>query len=105
MAERVQATKNKVAEKLAQTKSKNKDAADKHRRSKIVHKINDNAYVVDLPASVGISRTFNVADLHHFHLVDVPLYPDHSGTNSFQGDETNVGIKKLLDDANSLETF
>ncbi|KAM2672540.1 hypothetical protein EV1_008216 [Malus domestica] len=104
MAERVQAAKNEVAEKLAQMNSKNKAAADKHRCSKIVHKINDNAYVVDLPTSMGISRSFNVTDLHHFHLVDVPLYLDHSGTSSFQGEKTNVGIKKLLDDANSLET-
>ncbi|KAM2196636.1 hypothetical protein ACFX1Q_000136 [Malus domestica] len=70
---------------------------------KIVHKINDNAYVVDLPATMGISSTFNVADLHPFHPDDVPLNPDHSRTSSFPGEETDVGIQKLLDDANSVE--
>ena len=30
---------------------------------KIVHKINDNAYKVELPGTYGVSATFNVADL------------------------------------------
>lgn len=41
----------------------------------IVHKINDNAYIVNLPKSLRISRTFNVANLYYFHSIDEPLYP------------------------------
>ncbi|KAL6129099.1 hypothetical protein ACLB2K_072452 [Fragaria x ananassa] len=57
----------------------------------ILRKINDNAYVVALPSSWGISNTFNVADLHEFR-GDESLYPDgvNSGSSSSPEEETDV---------------
>ncbi|GJV13189.1 transposon ty3-I gag-pol polyprotein [Tanacetum coccineum] len=34
-------------------------------------KINDNAYVVDLPNTMSISKTFNMSDIYEFHSEDV----------------------------------
>ena len=42
----------------------------------ILKKINDNAYVRGFSDSIGISKTFNVADIYPFHSSDKPLYPD-----------------------------
>lgn len=45
---------------------------------RIVKKINDNAYVVDLPGDLNISSTFNVVDLFEYHPPNTPLYPNHN---------------------------
>nr|GMD01401.1 zf-CCHC domain-containing protein [Ipomoea batatas] len=54
----------------------------------IVRKINDNAYVVDIPDEWKISKTFNVADIFKFY-PGQELYPDEatSGTSFPQAGE------------------
>nr|GEZ40988.1 transposon Ty3-I Gag-Pol polyprotein [Tanacetum cinerariifolium] len=44
-----------------------------HREDKVFLRgeINDNSYVVDLPNTISISKTFNVSDIYEFHSEDV----------------------------------
>ena len=59
----------------------------------ISKKINHNAFVIDLPHSMGISNTFNVADLSPFHESTEPLYPNldfNSRTSSFSMEENDA---------------
>jgi len=55
---------------------------------KILKKINDNAYVVDLPEDLAVSSTFNVAEIfEYFPQEESEL---NSRTSSFQEGETDV---------------
>ena len=76
---------------------------------KILSKINDNAYIVDIPHDWGISNSFNISDLVEFHESDdipndmfsspTPLENEDSH-NSFLSPNlvTNVGlIDKIID--------
>nr|GEX47748.1 hypothetical protein [Tanacetum cinerariifolium] len=47
----------------------------------ILRKINDNAYVVDFPNTMSISKTFNVSDIYEFHSEDMNK-GKHSRTSS-----------------------
>ena len=71
----------------AQRKSKLSPRADGP--FKIVQKINNNAYKVELPGNYGVSATFNVADLSPYFDEDVEL---NSRTSPFQPGENDMGI-------------
>ena len=57
---------------------------------KITKKINDNAYIVNLPSDMTMSKTFNIAYLHNYHLTE-QLYPDDNlMTSSFEEGGTDA---------------
>ena len=60
---------------------------------KIMERINDNAYKVDLPGEYGVSVTFNVVDLSLFDV------GDDSRSNSFEerGDDAIQALKDPLE--------
>lgn len=37
-----------------------------------LHKINDNAYLIDIPAKLNFSPTFNVSDIYKYYSLDDP---------------------------------
>ncbi|GJY32240.1 putative reverse transcriptase domain-containing protein [Tanacetum coccineum] len=62
---------------------------------KIPRKINDNAYVVDLPNTVSILKTFNVPDIYEFHSEEVNE-GKHSRTHSSKERENDEDMIQEL---------
>ena len=53
---------------------------------RVTRKINDNAYVLQIPDSWNISHTFNVADLFEYYPDDEVLYKPNSRTSPFSSE-------------------
>ena len=60
----------------------------------MLHKINDNAYEIDLPNTYGVSTSFNVADLSPFYGLD------ESRMTPFQEGKDNEDIPTVHDISN-----
>ena len=58
---------------------------------RILRKINDNSYVINLPLDFQISNTFNIVDMHEYHPSDAaPTLRDELGSTLFEEKGTNA---------------
>jgi hypothetical protein len=69
---------------------------------KILAKINDNAYKLELPPKFGVSPSFNISDLRHY-MGEEDEMP--SRTTSMQEGEDNEGINSSATIIPSVEIF
>ena len=71
--------------------SYNKLKSKKYGLFKIVKKISDNAYIVDLSSDMTMSKTFNVVDLSEYHSTKRLYHDYNSRTSSFEEGGTDEG--------------
>ncbi|GJZ46496.1 transposon ty3-I gag-pol polyprotein [Tanacetum coccineum] len=97
MVEEVQATHDVVRSNITEANA-NKLQLKNYGPYKILRKINDNAYLVDLPNTMSISKTFNVSNIYEFHSEDVNK-GKHSRTSSSKerGNDEDM-INKLVEE-------
>ncbi|GJT66807.1 G-type lectin S-receptor-like serine/threonine-protein kinase [Tanacetum coccineum] len=101
MVEEFQATYEVVRANITEANAKYKIVADKHRRKKLFQvgdNINDNAYVVDLPNIMSISKTFNVPDIYEFHSEDVNERKHSRTTSSKERGNDEDMIQELAEE-------
>ncbi|GJZ97650.1 hypothetical protein Tco_0670103 [Tanacetum coccineum] len=99
MVEEVQPTHEVVQAKITKSNAKYKAKADKHGRVKLFQvdtlKDYDNAYVVDLPNTMSLSKTLNVSDIYEFQTADVNEGENSMMSSSKEREHYEDMIKEL----------